>query len=168
MESQHPLRIKWFHISFHRLVFLHSNGAAAGLWLLLTLGRNKEQWVEAAVGEGTSFLQTGNISHCMAFMKEMYVQKPLMCITCYYQCQSILFLISTWLLCMFSCFFLHFYLFSPKEIQHLFNKSEKGCKQNALCCSNRDWRAFQRPSRDINAMWNSVSLTHTHAAIWLS
>lgn len=48
--------------------------------------------------------------------------------------------ISTWLLCIF---YILFYFFSQKEFQHLFNKSEKGCKQNALCRSNRDWRVFQ-------------------------
>lgn len=63
-----------------------------------------------------------------------YVQKPLMYFTCYCLCQSNLFFISTWLLCIF------YFFFSQKEFQHLFNKSEKGCKQNAVCRSNRDWR----------------------------
>ena len=30
--------------------------------------------------------------------------------------------------------------------QHLFNKSKKGCKQNALCRSSRDWRVCDRRS----------------------
>lgn len=47
MESQHTLRIKWFHIIFHRLVFLHSNSAAAGLRLLLLLCKKIK--MEAAV-----------------------------------------------------------------------------------------------------------------------
>lgn len=51
-----------------------------------------------------------------------------------------------------SCCAFFTFISSAKEFQHLFNKSEKGCKQNALCCSNHDWRAVQKPSRDIKAM----------------
>lgn len=56
--------------------------------------------------------KTGVVPHCKAFVREAYVQKPSMYITCYCQCQSILFLISTWLLCISFFFFLRFIFFS--------------------------------------------------------
>lgn len=79
--------------------------------------------------------------------------KPSMYITCYCFCQSILFFISTWLLCIFYILF-----FSQKEFQHLFNKSEKGCKQNALCCSNHDWRVFSKTPQGHQSDANSIYL----------
>lgn len=81
-------------------------------------------------------------SHCMALRK--YMCKDLQCISHV--------AVSVSQSCVSSQHGCCSFIFSPKEFQHLFNKSEKGCKQNALCCSNRDWRVFQKPCGDIKAM----------------
>lgn len=74
--------------------------------------------------------------------------------------------------------------FSQKEFQHLFNKSKKGCKQNALCRSRRDWRGFQKQRPDLwlwhgeytagTTKWCKRRLSHgslfviSGAVIWVS
>lgn len=92
----------------------------------------------------------GVVSHCKAFVKEC--AKPF---DVYHMLLSMsVNPVSHLNMAVVHFYFLFYALFSSpqKEFQHLFNKSEKGCKQNALCCSNRDWRAFKKPRGDIKAM----------------
>lgn len=55
-----------------------------------------------------------------------------------------------------------------RNFQHLFNKSEKGCKQNALSCSSRDWRAFPKKRKaplGVQSHANSISLIPVCSAV---
>lgn len=62
--------------------------------------------------------------------------------------------------------FQHF-ISSAEEFQHLFNKSKKGCKQNALSCSSHDWRAFPKKKAPLGVQShaNSISLIPVCSAV---
>lgn len=165
MESQHTLRIKWFHIIFHRLVFLHSNSAAAGLRLLLLLcKKNKDgssgsdvhcrHWgnITPDLWDWDVNLQTGIISHCMAFVKEVYVQGPSMYITCYCQCESILFLISTWLLCILFYFFFNVLFLLRRSFNISSIKAKRAVNRMHCVVQIVIGGLFKSPRGDIKAM----------------
>lgn len=152
-------------------MFVHPNCAAASLRLLLPLCRNKEEWSCGSDVQLWSERQRPPWHVRLRHDLQMGGHNPLHGIRDWSICAKTFMyitLLSLWVnpvshLNMAVVLFLRF-ISSPKEFQHLFNKSEKGCKQNALCCSNHDWRAVGKLCRDIKAMQRaSLSLW---AGLW--
>lgn len=155
MESPHTLRIKWFHIIFSSsCVSAFKQVCSRQTTTAPSVCKKKKNrlkiYMELNVHLHAVYFWFGRRAH-VRLRRDLqsysiawhslrkYVQKTFNV----YHMLLFLSFISTWLLCIFYIFFLQ------KEFQDLFNKSKKGCKQNALCHSNRDWRVFPKQIPDL-------------------
>lgn len=151
--NHRTLRIKWFHMIFHRLAFLHLHHLAASSSASVSNtywsnGRGHVNFIFGKLSAADVLELSCSQYHPIAWRSLGKTVNPVTA-SVSQPCSAS----QTWLL----CFYILAFILLLKESQHLFNKIKKGCKQNALCCSSHDWMEMQLYHKVFRRSPNPIS-----------